>query len=58
MELLQTQLSDSKEEVERLNSQLLKLQEYNIMTQLWVSYISYYFSTNGKLIASFANKNW
>ena len=41
MELLQTELSDSKQEVERLKSQLLKLQEYNIMieTQLRVSNI-------------------
>ena len=40
MELLQTELSDSKQEVERLKSQLLKLQEYNVIieTQLRVSY--------------------
>ena len=40
MELLQTELSDSKQEVERLKSQLLKLKEYNVIieTQLRVSY--------------------
>ena len=45
MELLQTELSDSKQEVEHFKSQLLKLQEYNILMekQLRVICISYYF---------------
>ena len=38
MELLQTELSDSKQEVERLKSQLQKLQNVIIEIRLRVSY--------------------
>ena len=46
MEILQAELSDNKQEVDQLKSQLLKLQEYNIKleTQLKVCRL-YYFAS-------------